>query len=87
MTISMEIAALSGLLALGYAVSQMASPSKPQQQVTKEGYRTLGLGILPQNEPPSEPAMPLPSEYYTKGIQDYLTSDEAIKIKEEQEKK
>jgi len=78
----MEIAALSGLLALGYAVSQMASPSKPQQQVTKEGYRTLGLGILPQNEPPSEPAMPLPSEYYTKGIQDYLTSDEAIKIKD-----
>ena len=78
----MEIAALSGLLALGYAVSQMASPSKPQQATTKEGFRTLGLGILPQSEPPSEPAMPLPSEYYTKGIQEYLTSDEAIKIKD-----
>jgi hypothetical protein len=81
----MEIAALSGLLALGYAVSQMASPSKPPQQAAgerNEGFRTLGLGILPQDQPPSDPAMPVPSEYYTIGIQQYLTKEEASKIKD-----
>ena len=71
----MEIAALSGLVALGYAVSQLASPNK-----RKEGFHTLGLGILPQKLPPSDPAMPVPSEYYTMGIQQYLTKDEASKV-------
>ena len=74
----MEIAALSGLLALGYAVSQMATPSRPKQQVgaqRKEGFHTLGVGILPQNQPPSDPAMPVPSEYYTIGIQQYLSKE------------
>ena len=81
----MEIAALSGLLALGYAVSQMATPSRPQQQQAsqrKEGFHTLGVGILPQDQPPSDPAMPVPSEYYTIGIQQYLTKDEAMKVKD-----
>lgn len=81
----MEIAALSGLLALGYAVSQMATPSKPPQQQgsqRKEGFHTLGVGILPQDQPPSDPAMPVPSEYYTIGIQQYLTKEEASKIKD-----
>jgi len=77
----MEIAALSGLLALGYAVSQMAKPNKPQV-AGKEGFRTLGVGILPQDQPPSDPAMPVPSEYYTIGIQQYLTNDEASKVKD-----
>lgn len=71
----MEVAALTGLIAIGYAVSQLATPSKK-----KEGFHTLGLGILPQKTPPSDPAMPVPSEYYTMGIQKYLTKDEAAKV-------
>ena len=71
----MEIAALTGLVALGYAVSQLASPNK-----RKEGFHTLGLGILPQKTPPSDPAMPVPSEYYTMGVQQFLTKDEAAKV-------
>ena len=77
----MELAALSGLMAIGYAVSQLASPSKPVlQQPQKEGFRALGLGILPQDKPPSEPAIPVPSEYYTIGIQQYLTKEENSEI-------
>ena len=72
----MEFAALSGLIAIGVAVSQLASTS-PQK---KEGFHTLGLGILPQNKPPSNPTLPVPSEYYTIGIQQYLTQEEASKI-------
>lgn len=71
----MEVAALTGLVAIGYAVSQLATPSKK-----KEGFHTLGLGILPQKLPPSDPAMPVPSEYYTMGVQQYLTKDEAAKV-------
>ena len=71
----MEVAALTGLVAIGYAVSQLATPSKK-----KEGFHTLGLGILPQKLPPSDPAMPVPSEYYTMGVQQYLTKDEASKV-------
>jgi hypothetical protein len=80
----MEIAALSGLLALGYAVSQMASPSRQPQAggERKEGFHTLGVGILPQDYPSSDPSMPVPSEYYTIGIQQYLTKEEAMKIKD-----
>jgi hypothetical protein len=73
----MEIAAISGLIALGYAVSKIGS--KP---TINEGYRTLGLGILPQNKPPSDPAMPVPSEYYTIGVQQYMTQEEAAKVKD-----
>jgi len=83
----MELAALSGLVAIGVAVSQLASTSpRPQLPVhpgrfpQKEGFQTLGLGILPQNTPPSDPVMPVPSDYYTIGIQQYLTQDEAIKV-------
>ena len=75
----MELAALSGLMAVGYAVSQLASPSKPVVK-QKEGFRTLGLGILPQNMPPSDPAIPMASQYYTIGIQQYLTQDESKQI-------
>ena len=75
----MELAALSGLMAVGYAVSQLASPSKPVVK-PKEGFRTLALGILPQNMPPSDPAIPVPSQYYTIGIQQYLTQDESKQI-------
>ena len=75
----MEIAALSGLLAVGYAVSQLAGGKKPNQ---KEGFHTLGLGILPQKTPPSDPALPVASEYYTIGIQQYLSQQEAGKIKD-----
>jgi hypothetical protein len=77
----MELAALSGLMAIGYAVSQLASPSKPLLQ-QKEGFRALGLGVLPQQTPPSDPVMALPSEYYTIGIQQYLTQDESSQISE-----
>jgi len=76
----MEIAALSGLLAVGYAVSQLAGGKK--QQIQKEGFHTLGLGILPQKTPPSDPALPMASEYYTIGIQQYLSQQEAGKIKD-----
>ena len=77
----MELAALSGLMAIGYAVSQLASPSQPSQQVNKkEGFHTLGLGILPQPTPPSDPVMPVPSEYYTIGIQKYLSQEESSEI-------
>ena len=76
----MEIAALSGLLAVGYAVSQLAGGKK--QQIQKEGFHTLGLGILPQKTPPSDPALPVASEYYTIGIQQYLSQQEAGKIKD-----
>jgi len=75
----MEIAALSGLIALGVAVSQLAGPSK---KPTKEGFRTVGLGILPQKIPPSDPAIPVTSEYYTIGIQQYLSPDEAIQVRD-----
>jgi len=78
----MELAALSGLMAIGYAVSQLASPSKPTNQVKTEGFRALGLGVLPQPTPPSEPAVPFPTEYYTVGLQQYLTKDESSKITE-----
>jgi len=78
----MELAALSGLMAIGYAVSQLASPSKPVLQQQKEGFHTLGLGILPQSTPPSEPAVPFPSQYYTVGLQQYLTKEESSKISE-----
>jgi hypothetical protein len=77
----MELAALSGLMAIGYAVSQLASPSKPLLQ-QKEGFRALGLGVLPQQTPPSDPIMALPNEYYTIGIQNYLTQDESSQISE-----
>ena len=73
----MELAALSGLVAIGVAVSQLASPSK---KPTKEGFHTLGLGILPQNTPPSNPGIPQPNEYYTVGIQQYLTQQEAAQV-------
>jgi len=83
----MELAALSGLVAIGVAVSQLASTSpRPQLPVhpgrypQREGFQSLGLGISPQNTRPSEPAMPVPSEYYTIGIQQYLTQEEASKI-------
>ena len=76
----MELAALSGLMAVGYAVSQLASPSRSVVQQKKEGFHTLGLGILPQNIPPSDPAIPVPSQYYTIGIQQYLTQDESNQI-------
>jgi len=78
----MELAALSGLMAIGYAVSQLASPSKPSQVKQAEGFRALGLGVLPQSTPPSEPAIPFPTQYYTVGLQQYLTKDESSKISE-----
>ena len=75
----MELAALSGLIALGVAVSQLGTTTpKPKQ----EGYRSLGVGILPQTQPPSDPAVPVPSEYYTVGVQQYLTQEEAIRIRD-----
>jgi hypothetical protein len=92
----MEIAALSGLVALGYAVSQLARPSVPQAQATqaqaiqaqaiqgqqREGFRSLGMGILPQDLPPSDPAIPVPSEYYTIGVQQYMTPEEASHVRD-----
>uniref|UniRef100_A0A6C0AMZ9 Uncharacterized protein n=1 Tax=viral metagenome TaxID=1070528 RepID=A0A6C0AMZ9_9ZZZZ len=79
----MELAALSGLMAIGYAVSQLASPSKSSKSVLqKEGFHTLGLGILPQSTPPSEARVPFPSEYYTVGLQQYLTQEESSRISE-----
>jgi len=80
----MEIAALSGLIAIGVAVSQLASttPTRPVAggSPQREGFRSLNVGILPQNMPPSDPALPVPSEYYTIGIQKYLTQEESAKI-------
>jgi hypothetical protein len=79
----MEIAALSGLVALGVAVSQLASASpKKKPQSRTEGFHTIGVGILPQSEPPSDPAIPVPSEYYTMGVQQYLTQDEANQVRD-----
>ena len=83
---SMEVAALTGLVALGVAVSQLAS-GRPvnlsgTSRVAKEGFRTLGVGILPQNMPPSDPAIPVPSEYYTIGIQQYLSPEEGIQVRD-----
>lgn len=84
----MEFAALAGLVALGAAVSQLAAPNKrgpaPAAPISdkREGFRTLGVGILPQTMPPSDPAMPVPSEYYTIGVQKYLTPAEAANIKD-----
>lgn len=75
----MEFAALSGLIAIGVAVSQLASTT-PQK--SKEGFHSLGLGILPQNQPPSAAPLPNPTEYYTIGVQEYLTRDEASKVTE-----
>ena len=78
----MELAALSGLMAIGYAVSQLASSSKPLQVLNekqgKEGFRALNLGMSPQNTPPSEPS--LESQYYTVGIQQFLTQDESSRM-------
>ena len=78
----MEIAALSGLIALGVAVSQLASATPKPKPVNKEGFHTLGLGILPQSTPPSDPTMPVPSEYYTMGVQKYLSQEEAIHVRD-----
>ena len=66
----MEFAALSGLIAIGVAVSQLASTT-PRPK--KEGFHSLGLGILPQNTP-------VTNEYYTIGLQQYLTKDEASQV-------
>jgi len=66
----MEFAALSGLIAIGVAVSQLASTT-PRPK--KEGFHSLGLGILPQNTP-------VTSEYYTVGVQEYLTQDEVTQV-------
>ena len=74
----MEFIALSGLVALGVAVSQLASATP--KKATPEGFRSLGVGILPQNQPPSDPALALPNEYYTIGVQKYLTADEMAKV-------
>lgn len=73
----MEIAAIAGLVALGYGVSKLGATN-----VKNEGFRTLGMQILPQKTPPSDPAVPVPSEYYTVGIQQYMTQEEAAKVKE-----
>ena len=92
----MEIAVLAGLSAIGYAVSQLASPTytkippgtSPQQaksqtrQIGNEGFRSLGLGLATLDQVPSDPAMPLPSEYYTIGIQQYMSHEEAAAIKD-----
>ena len=84
----MELAAISGLIALGVAVSQLATaPPKGNNQANQgnqasEGFSSLGLGIQPQNQPPSDPAVPIPSEYYTVGVQQYLTQDEAIRVRD-----
>jgi Family of unknown function (DUF5899) len=79
----MEIAALSGLIAIGVAVSQLASTTptaRANTAATKEGFRSLNVGILPQNHPPSDPALPNPSEYYTIGIQRFMTQEESAKV-------
>ena len=76
----MEIAALSGLVALGVAVSHLATGT-PKRVAKPEGFQTLGLGILPRNTPPSDPAIPVGSEYYTIGIQQYLTPEEGIQVR------
>ena len=73
----MEIAAIAGLVALGYGVSKLGATN-----VKNEGFRSLGMQILPQKTPPSDPAVPVPSEYYTVGIQQYMTQEEAAKVKE-----
>ena len=84
----MEFAALAGLVALGTAVSQLAAPNKkgpaPAAPISnrREGFHNLGVGILPQTMPPSDPAMPVPSEYYTVGLQKFLTQAEAANIKD-----
>lgn len=84
----MEIAALAGLLGLGVAVSQLASATPrgpagpPPLNNKKEGFRSLGVGILPQSMPPSDPALPRPAEYYTIGIQQWLKQDEAAEVKD-----
>lgn len=73
----MEIAAIAGLVALGYGVSQLGA-----KNTKKEGFRTVGLGIFPQKIPPSDPATPIPNEYYTIGIQQYMTQEEAAIMKD-----
>jgi hypothetical protein len=79
---SMELAALSGLIAIGVAVSQLANPSKP----SKEGFHTLGLNILPDTIKPTNPVVPKPGQYYTVGLnspptrEDYLTADEKSQL-------
>jgi hypothetical protein len=83
----MELAALSGLVAIGVAVSQLASTT-PRQQLPvhpgrfpqREGFRTLGVGILPQKVPPSDATMPVPAEYYTIGVQQYMTQEESSMV-------
>ena len=76
----MEIAALSGLVALGVAVSHLATGT-PKRVSKPEGFQTLGLGILPRNTTPSDPAIPVASEYYTIGVQQYLTPEEGIEVR------
>jgi hypothetical protein len=83
----MEIAALAGLIGIGVAVSQLASPTprgpatSPPLSNKKEGFRSLGVGILPASEPPSDPAIPQSASYYTIGIQQFLTPEEATEIR------
>jgi hypothetical protein len=83
----MEIAALAGLIGLGVAVSQLASPT-PRGSAQpaplsnkKEGFRSLGVGILPTATPPSDPAIPESAMYYTIGVQQYLTPEEGTEIR------
>lgn len=76
----MEIAALSGLVALGVAVSQLASTS-PKKAQNKEGFRALGMGVVPQKTAPSDPVMPSGNEYYTIGVQQYLTPEEGVQVR------
>ena len=84
----MEFAALAGLVAIGAAVSQLASGNtkKPLNATAptahREGFRSLGVGIQPQNQPPSDPALPVPSEYYTVGVQAYLTTEESNHVRD-----
>jgi hypothetical protein len=73
----MEIVAIAGLVALGAAVSQLAkNGATPPAPISsrKEGFHSLGLGISPISQPPSE--------YYTIGSQQFLTQKEASKLKE-----
>ena len=82
----MELAALSGLVALGVAVSHLASNPKKQQVVqqsqTREGFQVPRPGILPLNAPPSDSSIPEGAEYYTVGVQQYLTPEEALSVRD-----
>lgn len=77
----MELAALSGLIAIGVAVSQLASTTpNASKGPQREGFRSLNVGILPRNQPPSDPAIPVPSQYYTIGVQRFMTQEETTKV-------